>query len=109
MKQVIIAGCMLTALVATSQSVVASENAIERPSLYAMTVIEQIDQKLPELSDQELAKVEGQQAQVNLGGPGLINVQANVNDTVDVNNNKTNVSANVVALTGASGILTVQR
>jgi hypothetical protein len=30
---------MLTALVATPQSVVASENAIERPSLYAMTVI----------------------------------------------------------------------
>ena len=106
MKQVILAGGLLSILIAMPQFATAAENNEQGYSLYA---IAQIEQTLPELSDQELAKVEGQASQGNLAGPSLVNVQANVNDAVDVNNNKTNVSANVVALTGASGILTVQK
>ena len=105
MKQVILAGSVLAALIAMPQFVTAAEKDTESVSLYA---IAQIEQTLPELSDQELAKVEGQAAQVNLGGPGLVSVQANVavkdslNDVVDVNNN--NISVAVL-----SGGLTVQR
>ena len=102
MKQIILASGLLTAVIAMPQFVSAEEKTTETSSLNA---ISQIEQTLPELSDAELAKVEGQAAQVNLGGPGLISVQANVNDTVDINNNDVKVS--VVALSG--GVLTVQR
>jgi hypothetical protein len=105
MKEIILAAGLLT-LIAMPQFVTAAENETESLNLYA---IAQIEQTLPELSDQELSKVEGQQAQVIRGGPGLIEVNANVavddslNDVVDVNRN--NISVQLLG----GGILQVQR
>jgi len=88
MKQFFLAASLLT-LIATPQLVRAADSETEGSALYAVT---QIEQALPELSDQELAEIEGQQAQVIRSGPGLITVNANVavedslNDVIDVNN-----------------------
>jgi hypothetical protein len=101
MKHIILAGSILTALIAMPQFVTAAEKDTESTTgLYAMA---QIEQTLPELSDQELAKVEGQApALVNNSGPSLVNVQANANlkDTVDINNN--DVQVTVAALGGGA-------
>lgn len=111
MKQILSGGLLMAVLAITPTISMASD--INGSGFYAFNGIAVT---LPELSDQELAKVEGQQATVTLGDraidqrAGLANVvaivNAHVSDVVDVNNN--NISVNAAVLSGQRTI-TVQR
>ena len=103
MKAILFSAALLGILAMTPTLSMAGD--IDGSSLYA---VHGVATSLTVMSDDELAKVEGGQSQ-NAGGVAIVQgavglvaanvavpVNANVNDVLDVNNNRVSVQANVL-------------
>lgn len=103
MKQILSGGLLMAVLAITPSISMASD--LNGSGLYALNGIATT---LPELSDQELAKVEGQALVATAIGSGLVSVQVplnvHANDVVDVDHNNIAVDVAVLGRT-----LTIQR